>query len=209
MTRRGWIGLAAGVVCIGLAVLLALFAADVRAWPETFRQGDLLYRSQKFGDKPWVGRDRLPLQPARRLLGVNDDVVFRRGIRLFDISTSPRISRGFVGGPPRPAGFAQRLLQVTERGHEDPRMRSRAANYLGALSYSRGAFLDEAFMRRSLRLFRRAVQLDPTNEQAKFNLEVMMYTSGDDPRSGESGGGSGRANPDAGGAGSTPPGRGY
>ena len=208
MTRRSSIGLAAGMVCIALSVLLAFLAADVRAWEETFRKGDLLYRSKPLGAKPWTTQDRLPLEPARRLLGVRDDVVFRRGIRLYDISTQERSSLGF-SRTPRPVGPARRLLRLTEAGHEDPRMRARATNFLGVLAYERGAFLDEAFSRQAVRLFRRAVQTDPGNEEAKFNLELMMYTSPEDPTAGRGGGGGGRATPDSGGAGSTPPGRGY
>jgi hypothetical protein len=208
VTRRGVIGLAAAALCIALATLLAFLAADVRAWPETFREGDFEYRAQPRGKKPWVGRDRLPFQPARRLLDVHDDVVFRRAIRLYDISTQESFGSGFRSTP-RPVTPARRLLRVIDEGHEDPRVRSRAANFLGALAYSRGAFLDEAFARQALRFFRRAVQLDPTNEEAKFNLELMMYTSPEDPSQRRGGGGGGRATPDSGGAGSTPPGRGY
>jgi hypothetical protein len=207
VTRRRWLGLAAGALCIALSVVAALFAADVRAWEKTFREGDLLYRSHPTGAKPWVGEDRLPFAPARRLLAVDDDVQFRRAIRLFDISTMERL--GGFGSPPRPVAPARRLLRRIESGHDDPRMRARAGNFLGVLAYERGAFLDEAFGRQALRHFRRAALTDPANEEAKFNLELMMYTSPEDPSTGESGGGSGRAAPDSGGASSTPPGRGY
>jgi hypothetical protein len=179
----------------------------VRAWEETFRKGDLLYRSHPIGAKPWVGEDRLPFAPARRLLDVEDDVLFRRAIRLYEISTMERF--GGFGSTPRPVAPARRLLRRVESGHDDPHMRARAGNFLGVLAYQRGAFIDEAFARQALRHFRRAVLTDPSNEEAKFNLELMMYTSPDGSNTGESGGGSGRAAPDSGGAGSTPPGRGY
>lgn len=208
MTRRGWVTLAAAAVCLALAAGLALLAADVRAWQQAFATGDLRYRAAPAGKRPWESPDSLPGRPAARLLDVADDVTFRRGVRFFQLSERGSFTESF-GSSPRPVVAARRLLRRAGREHDDPRVRASALNFLAVLSYQSGAFIDEAFARQAAKLFRRAVRTDPANEQAKFNLELMMYTSPESPQQGESGGAGGRSQPDAGGAGSTPPGRGY
>lgn len=207
MSRRDVTSLAAGVACLAAAAALALFARDVRAWPDTFRQGDALLRAQPGGARPWESPDRIAFRPAQRVLAVGDDVTFRRAVRLYELSDSSPFSAGSAGAPPSQA--ARRLFLRIDRAQGDPKLRSRAANFLGVMTYNSGAFIDASFSRQAARLFRRAILLDPANEEAKFNLELMMYTSPEQPSSGDSGGGGGRSQPDAGGAGLTPPGRGY
>lgn len=208
MSRRDVLSLAAGVACLAVAAVLVLFARDVRAWPEAFREGDTLYRSKPGGARPWEPPDRIVFHPAERLLAVRDDVTFRRAVRLYQLSSDSSLSAAFGSGA-RPLQPTRRLLRRIESGRGDPRLRSRAANFLGVLTYNSGASIDDSFSRQAARLFRRAIMLDPANEEAKFNLELMMYTSPEDPSSGDGGGGGGRSQPDAGGAGLTPPGRGY
>ena len=191
MNRRSWLALAAAAAAFAIAAGLSLLAADVRAWQHAFDTGDLQYRAAPGGNRPWESPDTLPGRPAARLLDVGDDVTFRRGVRFYQLSEPGSFSESF-GTSPRPVAAARKLLRRAEREHDDHRVRASAANFLAVLSYQSGAFIDEAFARQAVRLFRRAVRTDPTNEEAKFNLELMMYTS-----------------PDAGGAGSTPPGRGY
>ena len=208
MTRRLWLAVAGGAVCLALASGFALLAADVRAWQQAFATGDLQYRAAPGGARPWESPDSLPWRPAARLLDVGDDVTFRRAVRLYQLSTDTAFVDGF-GSSPRPLESTRRLFLRIERGDGDPRARSRAANFLAVMTYNSGAFIDESFTRRAARLLRRAVMLDTRNEEAKFNLELMMYTSPESAQQGQSGGAGGRAQPDAGGAGSTPPGRGY
>jgi hypothetical protein len=208
---RGQIAtLAGGLACLLAAAGLVLFARDVQAWPDTFRQGDVEFRARPGDVRPWDSPDRLPLRPAERLLDVRDDVTMRRAIRLYHLSTARDFfSRGSFLNSQRPFQPARRLLRRLDRKGNDPKVRSRAANMLAVMSYSGSSFLDPSAVRQASRLLRHAVMLDPANEEAKFNLEVLMYTSPDDSRSGESGGGTGRTQPDSGGAGITPPGRGY
>lgn len=208
MSRRDIASLVAGFVCLALAAALALFARDVRAWPQAFREGDTLYRAQPAGARPWESPDRIAFRPAERLLDVRDDVAFRRAIRLYQLSRAGASSIGFRGSI-APSEPARRLFLRIDRRGANPRLRSRALNFLGVMSYNGGAFIDASFSRQASRLFRRAILLDPANEEAKFNLELMMFTSPENPASREGGGGGGRARPDAGGAGLTPPGRGY
>ena len=209
MTRRAWLAVAAGLVCLALAGGLALLAADVRAWQQTFTSSDLAYRAAPGGPRPWESPDSLPGRPAARLLAVADDVTYRRAIRLYQLSNDDTFGSFGFGSSTRPIPATRRLLMKIDRGDGDPQVQSRAANFLAVLTYNSGAFVDTSFTRRAGQLLRRAIMLDPENEEAKFNLELLMHTSPESAQQSEGGGGGGRAQPDAGGAGSTPPGRGY
>lgn len=208
MSRRRWQALAGAAVCLATAAGLALLAADVRAWQQAFEAGDLQYRAEPGGRRPWASPDSLPGRPAARLLDVGDDVDFRRGVRFFQLS-EPALFRESFGTSPRPVAAARKLLRRAEREHDDPRVRASAANFLAVLSYQSGAFIDEVFARQAARLFRRAVRTDPTNEEAKFNLELMMYRSPESTRARRDPGGAGPSSPDSGGTGSGLRGRGY
>lgn len=101
---------------------------------------------------------------------------------------------------------AERLVE--RRG--DAAARSRAANVAGILAFEE-VWLDptgaENHVGESLAGFQDAVELDPTNDDAKFNLELVLTLL-------EREGSEGSADADGGGqpgpgAGLTPPGRGY
>jgi hypothetical protein len=209
MSRRQIAGLAGGLACLVLAAGLVVFARDVQAWPKTFREGDVAFRAKPGDVRPWDSPDRIPYRPAERLLDVEDDVMLRRAIRFSQLTSDQSLFRESFINSPRPYQPARRLLRRLDRSGTDPKLRSRATNLLAVMGYNAGAFVDPATVRQAGQLLRRAVMLDPTNEEAKFNLEVLMYTSPEDPESGQSGGGTGRTAPDSGGAGITPPGRGY
>jgi hypothetical protein len=88
-------------------------------------------------------------------------------------------------------------------------MRSAAANLSAVLTYEFGGFLDLGRVRLAARSVRDAVRLDPRNEQAKFNLELLLERVPENPESESGGGGAGETTLDDAGASSTGPGRGY
>jgi len=108
----------------------------------------------------------------------------------------------------RRAEAAARRLH--ERG-ADPTLRALGSNLLGVLAFER-ASLDPAraggHIAASAEAFREAIRLDPTNEDAKFNLELVLTLVPEDAAAtGETGRGAG---PSLGsGAGATAPGGGY
>ena len=160
----------------------------------------------------WQPAQAVPGGLARRLLGVDDDLLIRRAIR------GVRLSHPEMPGITDPAYIASRneataWLTDIVQGDDEPARRSRAANLLGTLSFAdaisdyenRGKLLASAAGR-----FRQAIALDPGNAEAKFNLETALSTARGLDLS-ESGGGT---NPSPGGegsrgAGAGDPGRGY
>jgi hypothetical protein len=200
--------LASGPACLLAAGALALLADDVRRWPATVRAGDVQARVAPARGDPWRSTERFPLGASERLLGVREDLAYRRAVRLFYL-TQPRFRRRFGSGFVQPVDGARRRLrdiQLAARGRE---MRSAAANLLAVLTYEFGGFLDVGRGRLAARYIRDAIRLDPGNEQAKFNLELLLDRIPEGLESESGGGGAGETSLDDAGASSTPPGRGY
>ena len=204
---RHRVSLVAGLVCLLAAVPLALLAEDVRGLPTAMRAGDVQLRVRPAWQDPWPDSGRLPGRPAERLLGVDDDLEFRRALRFY-VMTRGRYRARIPGFVPPLDGARRRLRRVVKES-DDPGQRAMASNYLGVLTYQTGGFVDENYVRRTLNFFRDAVRLDPANEQAKFNLELLLYRSRLLTNDGEGSIGRGRATIDVEGAGSSDPGRGY
>jgi len=118
----------------------------------------------------------VPLDAAERLLGVSDDVAFRRALRAVRL-----------GRPDQPPGFdpayvvmrndAAARLNAIVRGRGPHDRRSAAANLLGVLAFSEASFAFEdkaGLFAAAANRFRQAIQLDPANDDAKYNLEITM-----------------------------------
>lgn len=138
---------AVGLALVVLAAAAALFAEDARRRP-----GQI---------------DRGAVAPARvdGLLGLDDDVAFRGALQL--VRRVRASSEEGVRSPARVrlVGLAQTALARIET--------SPAANLLGYLYYE-GAAGQLRLAQPSLEAFRRAVRLDGTNDDAKFNLELLL-----------------------------------
>ncbi len=204
--RRHDRGLPLGLALLAAAALLLVLADDVRRWPVAVTGGDVQVRVAARRVDPWRAPDRLPFHPAERLLGVEDDLEYRRAARLFVLAR--RYGSSVVSGSVTPVQEAQRRLLALEGRDGDLSRRSVAANLRGVLTHDTAEYGASGYAERSLRRFRDAVRIDPSNEQAKFNLELMLART-DVPRDPPAGGGRQRGVTEAEGAGSTPPGRGY
>jgi hypothetical protein len=182
----------AAVAASALAVLLAVFAWDVLRWSDSLEAQDVRFLAAptraEYSSPPAL----LPLGAARRALGAEDDLVFRRQLQGF-----ARVRPGVVFTPPLLALRAETQLGLAELARRDPdaRRRSRAANMTGVVA------LDESLAPRepealaqliggAIGSFRSAVELDPANADAKANLELALRIakaatlSGDAPSGG-------------------------
>jgi len=204
--RRRYRALPLGLACLTAAALLGALADDVRRWPTAVRGGDVQVRLAALRADPWPAPDRLPFHPVERFLGVTDDLEYRRAARLFVLGRRYRSSS--LTGSVTPAQEAQRRLLTIERRAGDLSRRSAAANMRGVLTHDTAEYGESGSAEQALRRFRDAVRIDPSNEQAKFNLELMLART-EVPRDRRGAGGRVRGVLEAEGAGSTPPGRGY
>jgi len=187
------------LACLLAGVVLVLFGVDVARWHDAMRSDDVAYRATPESNL-WAPRTVLPARLSRSLLGVGDDIAYRRALRSFRLAhvESPVVSD--------PALIVQRndatvrLNNIVEHA-SDPQERSAAANLLGAIDYS-DAIADYANRAKLIvnasERFRQAIAFDPGNDDAKYNLELTLALGKAQGLS-ESGGG---ANPAPGGKGS-------
>lgn len=196
--RRHALAVVGIAACLVMAIAAFLLALDVAATSAALRDDDVRYRAEPEA-KLWSPARVLPGGIADSLLGVEDDVLFRRALR------ATRLSHPETPGFSDPSYVVNRndatawLTDIVQGDDSDER-RSAAANLLGVLSFSdavadysnRGRLLASSASR-----FRQAIALDPENDEAKHNLELTLSRSRGLELA-ESGGG---ANPSPGGKG--------
>lgn len=168
----------AAVLALVAAFVLVVLALDLLRWDRELAAQDVRFLASPgqsgFSEPPTV----LPFGFIARSLGAGDDLVFRRQLQ------------GYARVRPRP-GFvdAQRTLGLRaetqiglagiSRTDPDAVRRSRAANMIGVLA------LDERLAPRdpaalsdlitgAIGSFRNAVEIDPSNTDAKLNLEQAL-----------------------------------
>jgi hypothetical protein len=174
MTRER-ILIAGAVVCAAAAVLLVLLARDVDRWQTAMRAGDV-------GASPaseWRQvEEALPFSPARRLLGLDDDVVYRRAAALFRraYGQNEEVGRTSEGAGARIR--AEAALAEAIRTGEDRARASAASTLLGVLAFidTANAQAGTAAVERSVLAFQEALRLDRSNADAKTNLELLFQT---------------------------------
>jgi hypothetical protein len=160
-----------GVLCLAaLAILVALLAADVRSWRSSLAAGDAVY-----ADSParasWVPSTRLG-GLAGDLLGVDDDLAVRRALQLYSSSSRLRLRLDNAVEVETARGTAQDALAAVARG-SDRRRASQAETLLGITAFAGKSGSDAAAS-----AFGDAVRADPANDDAKFDLELVLRLAG-------------------------------
>ena len=164
----------AGAAALALCVFAALAAADVVRWESALAAGDARYRVEPERAGLWTPSDLAPVRVGEGLLGLADDLEFRRAMRAVRIS---RLTSAYVTEPRLAImrSEAQARLTALLDGTGDPSRRSAAANILGvmALISVGGRSYDQVeILKSAVSYFARAIELDPGNEDAKYNLEL-------------------------------------
>jgi hypothetical protein len=183
MKRLGALLLAFGL--LALAALFALVAVDVLHREDSMAAGDTRYAAGPSRQDLWEASEIVPLGAADKVLGVDDDIEYRRALRFYRLSqprTSTLVRVGLA--PVR----AQAEAEVTEAAaHEDdPVRRSELVNLLGVLSVARAAAdpgQSAEVLQEAAAAFRQAMRIDPANANAKANLELVMRVRREQQRS--------------------------
>ena len=209
MNRRRWFLVTAAAACLVLAAFAALAASDVGEWQSALRRGDVeAVSTDRHRSPSWSISELAPFGFARDLLGVNDDLAFRRGVALFRRAHTgiPSFEAGLEGSALRVQAEAA-LARAIRSDHNGARA-SDAENLLGVL-----VVIDSTLpggtstpIERAIFQFQDAIHLDPTNDEAKKNLELIYQLTAppDTPR-----GSLRRAGRSHSGASATSPGHGY
>jgi hypothetical protein len=161
--------LVAAFVSTAAAALLGLFAADVREVGDRFDAVDAgLSRAAATAPK-WDGSGMLPHDPARRILDVDDDRDLRQGIWYFKKGRRTSYEESATAFALAGGSF------VRVGTGSNVREASQAQDLLGVLAYysraSSGVGFDESD---SVAAFAQALLLDPVNDDAKYNLELVL-----------------------------------
>ena len=158
----------------------------------------------------WRADTILPVRLSRDLLDVEEDVQFREVLQQFALARVRELPRDQRDLAKR--GAVETELARLGETSLGPVRQARLANLSGALSFEEARF-DEGqratFLRRSLAEFRKAIQLDPANEDAKYNLELVLRLIQSVDQEAGSGGGGARGDTQATGAGAATSGSGY
>lgn len=177
MTGRGRRALAAAAVVglVAAAAVLAVLAVDVVRVDRQLTAADVRYVAGAGDDPSWVAKTLLPSGVATHIVGVDDDVRYRRAAERFWASEPRAELREFADVTKR--ARAERGLAELADSDESAQRRSALATMRGALLLEEARNSPtqrEVFVRRAIEQFRRAVQLDPTNHDAAFDLELSL-----------------------------------
>jgi hypothetical protein len=187
----------------GLAALAALTVAhDARSWRTAISHSD--HRFAQTHSARWQSSTWLPGDLVERLLGVEHEVALRRAVVAFLVAA--HAGRGFDNGEHQArvrSAATVALAAVAADG--SPTESAQANDLLGVLVSSGGGTGDE----QAIAAFQAAVRADPSDVDAKVNLELALRRAlptgvRRGPGNGSGTGGAGRR-----GAGSGTPGRGY
>ncbi len=165
----------AAVLCIGAAVVLVLLALDARAWSSRLPADDLRYRRVPSAHGLWQPRELSPFGLDRTVLGIRDDIAYRRALREFRMGRP--LEPVFATNVTTHRVLAQIALTNVVQTSHDPARASQAANLLGVLGFAmatQDVGQRDTFLNNAITAFRQAIALDPTNDDALFNLEYAL-----------------------------------
>jgi hypothetical protein len=176
--RDGLIAAAA----LAAALVLALVGFEALRWEDSVSDDDARFAASPLSEGLWEQEERLPLAPTRGLLGLADDLAYRRAVSLY---TRSRPGEPTANNPQREAlrGNARRALSVLSRTDSELSRRSQAAMLVALLSLGQGDLFQNAeerlqVLRNGVGNLQIAVALDPDNAEAKRNLELVMTSAG-------------------------------
>jgi hypothetical protein len=190
------------LVALLLAAVALLLAVDVGRWRTQIAAGDRTMAAHPGADIRWIPLTLLPVDPARPLIGPDDDISLREAIRDFVIAR--HTGRGFDNGAEQTLRreIAESALEgVVVTG--SPLQVARADVLLGVLAFNASSAAAGGTVpgERSVDAFTEAARLDPSDTAAKFDLEVVLRAltpSGTRPGSNPSAGSEGHGGHGAG-----------
>lgn len=177
MTIPAWLRPVGGVVAVALlvvaAVVLVALAADVLRWHRQLDDGDTAYQSRQAAT--WTPDTLLPKGVSSALLGVDDDVEFRRVVDQFWRSKPRGPIRQFDDVTRRSAAernLARAFDRDTHRERRSVLATLRAALLLEEARNS--PTQRQVFVRRAIDQLKHAATLNPANESAIYDLELAL-----------------------------------
>lgn len=166
-----------GVVAAVVAVVALAFAFGIVGLWRDVRQSDFRFQTASTRQTAlWENLDPLPASLSARLLGLEDDLAYRRAVELYE---RVRPGRGGGFGPRIESLRGQAQLELTRASEADsnPVRRSKLLNFVGIMPLDHPSTVgDERAdqLRTAIGILQSAVQVDPGNAEAKLNLELLL-----------------------------------
>jgi hypothetical protein len=166
------------VLLAGVAAVLTLLAVDFRTWQTTVTRDDIRFRAMPAHAALWHPSTILPGDPASRLLGTGKALAYRHALQYFwftQLGNNPATNEN----APAVRASAQNRMQSLIDSAPTSEQRSDAANLLGVLVVTAptpgsdpGAVTQ--VLARAAQYFQQAISLNPSNFDAKQNLELVL-----------------------------------
>jgi hypothetical protein len=169
-------------MCVVLAVFLGLAAADLARWRSSLPADDVRFRVGSGGAKLWRPATIAPFGTGKRVLGIEDDLAFRHMLQ--DLRAS-KLRDATVSDPAlalHRTATSEQLESIVVHD-PDPALQSRALTLLGVLNVAAwnstpqggtsGPDRSELLLS-AIASFEQAIALDPDNDDAKYNLQLML-----------------------------------
>jgi hypothetical protein len=164
-----------GILALALAFIALLLASDVASWRAQLAAGDRRAAADPTAPVDWTPSTMLPFDPARRLVGLSDDIALRRAIRAYAIAA--RTGKGFDNGETRAVrrDEAEAALEGVILSGSAAQV-AHADVLLGVLAFGTSSAPVGVAQpgERSTDAFAEAARLDPSDTAAKFDLELAF-----------------------------------
>lgn len=179
MRWRRFVVPALAVLCVPLAIAIALAAVDILRVSGAVTSDDVRFQARPTlpPDGLWEGPGILPGGLATKAVGVEDDLRYRRAVWLYARANPSNTSVYQTPAQEALRASLEPKLIDASRAETDPRQRSRLLNLLGVVAMSRYAVDPgdrSGVVRSAIDAFTNAVRADPGNADAKFNLELVL-----------------------------------
>jgi hypothetical protein len=177
------------VVVAALALLVgtlcALLATDVLRWQHRMEWGDTRFEAGSTESGLWSLPQPFLLHTSNSVLALGDDRTYRMAVREFVLGR-PREEHFSDAEQISQRGRAQEQLATLVEGGQDAKRRAAAANLIGVLGFANAAIDPQqasTYLAGAITSFRQAIELDPGNADAKYNLELALVRLPDAKRS--------------------------
>ncbi len=160
---------------LGVGLLLGVAAIDALHWRRLMERDDVTFDRVHGQPGLWRPDTLLPGDPVGRVIGVRDDLAYRRALQRWVLARPGQQARNQHDLALRAEADA-RLALVPGAG-ASAETRSRAATLRGVLALEEARSSGPrggAAIAHSMDEFRAAIRLDGTNSQAKYDLELVL-----------------------------------
>lgn len=179
MTRRDKLMIAVSLLGVPIALVLIVLAIDVLRMPGWVSEDDSRFAGAPIRSSGlWNESGLLATRARIKAVGLEDDFAYRRIVSQYSRLRPGQAAEGLE--PETDARWAKLQFDLANQSREnpDPELRSELQNLMGVTLLARYLYASpdqrNMLLSNAVGAFRTAVELDPTNDEVKLNLELSM-----------------------------------